>query len=360
MKRMTAGWLLCLALLSACGSKVPPLTEQEKTVVHELTTNMQPHCVGRYLIDLPANVQAVGSAKLNGVEIESKPQPQRAFELEMRRREAELKSMKSLLGYSRFLFDQGKVHGAEHTQYFVSLGDPGASSDAKRVIEAYKWDRGYRISLQIEGADWTQSVDKDQSWVKDMGTPNDIPEKLHLAFDLIDRLQGRAEDVIPTEPGACFFGGFFLGKAISEDEVITSAFALPSKPDVMFDWKSSIDQSNDTLISRAKTPAVQEPLKAANGRILRLDSFVSNSGIKADEALASGLTTNEVHGHLFSLEANYRGSMNAPRIVLDMTSGYSTFLVEGDAIPKASLSDPEAVALWDAVSRTLRPRPNAF
>ena len=31
-----------------------------------------------------------------------------------------------------------------------------------------------------------------------------------------------------------------------------------------------------------------------------------------------------------------------------------------DPPQKASLTEGEAVALWDAVSRTLRPRPNAF
>lgn len=98
MKRLTATWLLGLASLSACGSKVPPLTEQEKTVVKELTANMQTRCVGRYLIDLPAKVAVVGSAKFNDVMVRAKPQELHMFELEMRRREAELAATKSTMG----------------------------------------------------------------------------------------------------------------------------------------------------------------------------------------------------------------------------------------------------------------------
>lgn len=361
MKRVVAAWLLGLASLSACSKKVTSLTEQERAVVNELTTNMQPRCVGRYLIDLPANLEVRGYAKLNKVVIEADAKPLRVFQLEMQRREIELKGAKSLHGYPRVLFDYGSVRGAEHTRYFVSLGDSTESNDARRVIEAYKWDHGYRLSLKIDASDWTESKYKDEPIVKNDPVKTNVPEKLRLAFDLIDRLQGRAEEVIPTEPGTCFKGGFLQGKAVSEDEEISSSFGLSGEPDVVFGWESYANvQAEKALIPRMKGEAVQEQLKAANGRILRLDSFVSNGGMKIDEALASGLTTSAVPGHLFSLETNYQGSASAPYVIFDMKSGYGELAVENGATPKLSLSDAEAAALWDAVTRTLRPRPNAF
>ena len=364
MKRMTIGLLLCMASLSACSNKVPPLTEQEKTVVSELTMNMQPRCVGRYLIDLPANLEVRGYAKFNDVLVEAEAKPLRVFELEMRQREDELSSTKHLEGY-KFLLDYGMVKKIEHSQYFVSLSDR-AGGDVKRVIEAYKWDRGYKIEMRIDASD---SINAEYT-KKYKGTPygisepiNDVPEKLRLAFDLIERLQGRGEDVIPSEPGTCFKGGFLQGHAVSEDEEISSSFAFQGAPDVTFRWESFGNlQADDTLIPRIKSRNVQEQLKAANGQVLRLDSFVSKEGIKADEALLAGLTTSSppVHGHLFSLEANYQGTAHAPYLIWDMRNGYGDSPAENDASPKSLLSDAEAVALWDAVSRTLRPRPNAF
>lgn len=364
MKRMTAGWLLCLASLSACGNKVSPLTEQEKAVVNELTTNMQPRCVGRYLVDLPAKLEVRGYAKFNKVMVEAEAKPLRVFELEMDRREAELKAVKHLDGY-RFLREHGKVRQVEHGQYFVSLKNRGGE-DINQVIEAYKWDRGYKISLHVDASDsvhaeYTKKYQGTPYGISD--TSNDVPEKLRLTFDLIERLHGRAEDIIPTEPGTCFKGGFLQGKAVSEDEEISSSFELQGAPNVTFGWESFANvQPDKTLISRVKSGAVQEQLKTASGRVLRLDSFVSNGGVKADEALLAGLTTSTppVPGNLFSLESNYQGSASAPYVIFDMKNGYGDLMVENGAAPKASLSDAEALALWDAVTRTLRPRPNAF
>ena len=63
--------LLALGLtlaLTACG-RAAPLTEQEQRTVTELTSHMKTRCVGRYLIDLPADVQTSGSATLQGVQV---------------------------------------------------------------------------------------------------------------------------------------------------------------------------------------------------------------------------------------------------------------------------------------------------
>lgn len=61
-----------------------------------------------------------------------------------------------------------------------------------------------------------------------------------------------------------------------------------------------------------------------------------------------------------TLEGNSEiGSPATPLLTLDMDTG-SESNVLGEKIDKTSLSEAEAVALWDAVSRTLRPRPNGF
>jgi hypothetical protein len=44
----------------------------------------------------------------------------------------------------------------------------------------------------------------------------------------------------------------------------------------------------------------------------------------------------------------------------DMDNGGTSNYTEGRKFSKSSLTEAEAIALWDTVSRTLRPRPGAF
>ncbi|WP_321900190.1 hypothetical protein, partial [Paraburkholderia heleia] len=147
-------------LTAACGQKTTVLTEQENRVVTEAITELKTHCVGRYLIDLPGNMRSVGFAKLQGVMVKAEPKSLEQFNRDMKLRETELKATKSPAGY-QFLYDSGKIHNVENSQYFVSLGNPFSSSDAIRVIETYKWDRGYQIDLNIGGTDLQHSSDRE-------------------------------------------------------------------------------------------------------------------------------------------------------------------------------------------------------
>ncbi|MFP3501405.1 T6SS immunity protein Tli4 family protein [Burkholderia sp. SIMBA_062] len=354
---LKTSWLICAILLTACGVKTPALTEQEKKMVKEMTMDMKPRCVGRYLIDLPASAQPIGHAKFEGVMVNAKIQTLEEFEHGMIVREAELKVTKNPLGY-QFFFESGKVRGIKHTRYFISNPE---LSDANRDIEVHKWDRGYQISLKVEGTDWTKSVDKEKSWVKKKEIQNDVPRKMGLAFDLIENLQGRAENVIPTEPGACFVGGFMPGKASAENENISTNYVLADKTDVSFNWDSFANlQATSTLLPRVWSADVQDALKTARGRVIRSGSVTLPSGMKVDEVLTSALTLVQVQGHHFSVETNYQGTPQAPYIVLDMETASPNFLTEADTIKQSSLTEGESVALWDEVIRTLRPRPNGF
>ena len=74
----------------------------------------------------------------------------------------------------------------------------------------------------------------------------------------------------------------------------------------------------------------------------------------------AGITTRGVPGHHLALEANSRiGSAQTPLVILEMDTGSENRVLR-DPIDKAALTEGEAVAFWDVVSRTLRPRPNGF
>ncbi len=156
------------------------------------------------------------------------------------------------MGSFGFLYGYGEVPNVAQSQYFVSLGNYGSSSDATRIIDAYKWDQGYQIKLNLEATDFSHSELRDMPAIKEMPVQNDLPEKTQIVFDLIARLQGRPNDVIPTEPGACFFGGFLKGKALGQEK-IDSSFVIPDKPDVSFNLQSFTNLSApDTLLQRVR------------------------------------------------------------------------------------------------------------
>lgn len=360
MKVVAAIVIGCVLLASACGRN-PSLTELEKKQVNDITTDMKTHCVGRYLIDMPAVVTPIGTAKFDDVTVKAQAMSSQQFDRAMEALEAKMKGTKSSMGF-RFLYDYGDLPNVKRTKYFISLGDYGSSSDAVRIIDAYKWDQGYQIQLNLEATDFTKSVIRHMPSVADMPIQSDVHEKTRIVFDLLARIQGRADGVVPAEPGACFFGGFLKGKT-SGTEAINFSFLIPAKPDVSFSLDSFTDLSvDDTLLQRVHGNEMRELFKATNGRLIRSGTITLEGGLKADEALMSGKTpaSDVVQGNLLSLETNYAGSPATPYLLLDMMNGYPSELIKSYDIKHASLTEGEAVGIWDRVSRSLRARPNAF
>ncbi|CAG4903137.1 hypothetical protein R54767_02927 [Paraburkholderia gardini] len=347
-----------LVALAACGNKPAPLTQQEKQTVNELTTNLKTRCVGRYLVDMPESMYVSGYAKIQGVDIETKAMSGDAYQREIEKREAELKATKSIDAYP-FLYADGEAWGGG-TRYFIYRGtaydDPG-----NRVIEGYKWDRGYRIKMKIEGSDFTNPDQTSDPLVKQMTVKNNVPEKTRLVFGLLEKVRGRADDEIPTEPGLCFYGGFLPAKAGSEEEM-SEQYVLKGHDDINFAFETTPDlRENTTLLQRTDSLEVREQLRAADGVLIRKGS-VDLSGLRAEEWLIEGRRPGDGRGNSFSLVVNeITSSPSSPFLSMDLTTG-GQVQIQGQYVKldKASLTTGEAVALWDAVSRTLRPRPNSY
>jgi len=249
MKIRANVWLFVLSMLiiAACGRHPAPLSEQEKKNVSELTQNMKSQCIGRYVIDLPADVLVSGGAKVQGVRIDSEAMTYEAYLREVANRKADLRGTESIDAYP-FLYADDQVDGPE-THYFIHRGDVGYGP-ANRVFEAYKWDRGYRFKLGVEGSDFLHPDQTNKPYIKALHVKNDVPEKTRLVFDLVKRLRWRAENEIPADPGLCFLGGFLPGKA-GDKEYAWAQFVLASNRDVSigFDSDSSIQEPN-TLLQR--------------------------------------------------------------------------------------------------------------
>jgi len=347
-----------LVALSACGYKPAPLTQQEKETVGELTASLKTRCVGRYLVDMPADMHVSGYAIVQQINIETEAMSHDAYRQEITKREAELKAMKSIHGYQA-VYANGEARGND-TKYFIHLRS-GVSDAASRLIEAYKWDRSYRIKLTIEASDFTNPDQTNDPIVKQLTVKNDVPEKTSLVFRLLEKIRGRADDEIPTEPGLCFYGGFLPAKAGTEEEV-GMYYRLKGHDDIGFGFLTTPDLRDDTtLLQRTGSLEVRAQLKAADGVLIRQGAF-DLAGQKAEEWLVEGRRPGDGRGNSFSLVVNETtSSPSAPYLSMDMTTGGQVQIEDRYVtLDKASLTTGEAVALWDAVSRSLRPRPNGY
>ncbi|MEX3945027.1 T6SS immunity protein Tli4 family protein [Paraburkholderia sp. BR10937] len=321
----------------------------------ELTQNLKPYCVGRYLIDMPAEVLVSGDATVQGVMIDSEAMTHEAYLQEIASRQAELRGTKSIDPYP-FLYADDAIDGPD-THYFVYRGNL-SDGPANRVFEAYKWDHGYRFKLGIEGSDYLHPDQTSKPYIQALDVKNDVPVKTALIFDLVKRLRWRSEDEIPTEPGLCFLGAFLPGKATDKEDV-GAQFVFPNNRDVSLglESNSSIREPNTLLQRGDQINAGLRSMK--EGRAIRKGA-VKLQGIDAEEWLIVGETDLEVPGSMFTLEANsMTSSAQSPLLTMDFNTGSPNAFMQ-DRIKAASMSESEAVAVWDIVSRTLRPRPNGF
>ncbi|MCP3713838.1 T6SS immunity protein Tli4 family protein [Paraburkholderia sp. CNPSo 3281] len=344
--------------VAACDHKPAPLSQQEKQIVTELTADMKTRCVGRYLVDMPGDPWEWGRAKIQGVSIEAKAMTEDAWRQEVAQREEALKSTTSRDAYP-FLYAAGKARG-DNTYYFVHRGTIYEAPN-RRYIEGYKWDRGYRFLLKVKTYDYTRPDRTNDPIVKQFGVKNEVPEKTAVVFSLMDKLRGRAPDEVPTEPGVCFAGGFLRSPAGSNEDV-HAQFGWDNMQDVSFDMSTTPDICDSTtLLQRADGAEMHAELKAADGHLVRKGP-VALTGMRAEEWLAEGRMDGGGRGNLFSLFVNETTSgPSTPYLSLDLTTG-GQIEIQGKLVKleKRSLTTGEAVALWDAVSRTLRMRPGAL
>lgn len=356
MKFRLGKWIFLLSLfcIVACGQQLTSLTNEEKNNLTKLTENLNAHCVGRYLIDMPEDTLVSGGAKIQGVTIESEIISQDVYQKDIANRGSELRGQKSIDAYP-FLYADDEVDGP-NTHYFIHRG--GVSKDpGNRVFEAYKWDHGYRFKFRIDGTDFLHPDQTQDPLVKQIGIKSDVPEKTHLIFDLVKRLRWRESGEIPMEPGICFLGAFLPGKATGRESA-WAQFVLEKNPDVSLIFKDDFGGRNTATLLQRSDQIVAD-LKAVGGRAIRKGTFLLPS-IDAEEWLFAGKRNTGVQGTKCLLEANsITSNSKSSLLTLELDTGSSNAFMQ-ENIKSASMSESEAVALWDVVSRTLRPRPNAF
>ncbi|MFN3416646.1 MAG: T6SS immunity protein Tli4 family protein, partial [Caldimonas sp.] len=198
---------------------------------------------------------------------------------------------------------------------------------------------------------------------------NNVEEKYTHLLNVYGRLRGRSDEEIPSEPGDCFAHGFLRGGPL-EDVDITTFYHLQDAPDVfvMFSHSTQVWE-DDTMLQRSHS--IERQLAAAGIKTLRKGPRTIH-GLPYEEWLSrepETVTSARVPGHGLTLHGNEAAKdPRKPNIEFTFYNGHyipwpPRSLEEAAKVPdltRATLSEGQVLALWEAITATLRPRPGAL
>jgi hypothetical protein len=352
--RAAAALTLCATLaLGACG-KAPTMSMPEQQAVDALTHKLIPHCVGRYLLEMPPGMTTRGTTKIRGIMISTQAMAIDAFQAEIAKRGAELKAVKSV-DADPFLYANTTSPDGQ-PGYFMHRGAVDADP-ARRTLEGYRWENGVRIQIQREAWDFTDPDQSANPLVGNVTVKNNVPQRRFEVLNMLDSFRGLPAGSVPTKPALCIPGGYLLGKS-RPYEYVDVRFDLPSYPGVSFHilTHSSLHEAPSLLERDGFDAATGAPdgWRTLRKGVVRLPMELGEEWLIGRPAGTAG-----EQEHLFRLEIGATdGSPDTPYFALTMRNRGPAS--REDPSTPAAFTEAQALALWDAVSTTLRPRPNAF
>lgn len=357
-------FLILIATLVVFSTKADPMTPEEAKRIDTISANVITRCVGRYLIDLPESfvLNSESTTEIEGVRVNVKSMAHDLFDRVLATREQALRretimgeKTPSLLSAVTLPKGNGLVFNRSRTR----------ESPVLRTLELSAWKNGYAITMFINTRDMSFEEPDPTDTRK-----TDTPEKLAHLLSVYERVSGRKDTEIPSAPGLCIPNGFVAGVS-REGQETDAVYHLASAPDVWFGIGSSDEiKEDETLFQR--TPAVEQAMRDSGSKTLRKGKRTIHGQVYEEWLIGNVPASDQVRGTDFMLNGNEtRADPEQPFIDLNFNNGRriptpELSMEEKDrlglykALPKATLSETEALAIWDKVSATLRPRPGAF
>ncbi|MEX5630119.1 T6SS immunity protein Tli4 family protein [Pseudomonas marginalis] len=370
MRQLTL-FFACMVLvtLSGCAAFKQP-SEQEKRNVSEMTTHMRTWALGRGLIDLPANWTGGGDVKLyyglgadhSSVEVRvlGEGVTQRRFDAALRERASRIAAVKNDEMDDRPMLVSARVETPQSAtfQYFESTEVPDAF-----VHEFHLLIDGVYVMLRAESYNG-----------------NTVPVEARLSKLSKEIFKVSA----PQNAGA----GFALGPIVirsHHDQEIASFYFSPPASDVSLEIYVNALSASQTKSIKTRTEEGARVFLAGDYENLRARK-ITLAGMQAEESLI-GFSDDTHRQILFGCE-NYRENpaMNRPSMNFRMSAGgmkaepfdpdepedlvrwslpefankgYDLPLWQQPATPEPvnpSLTDYEAMAVWDAILKSVRIR----
>lgn len=294
------------------------------------------HCIGRFLIDLPADAEYVGgSYDYAFASVEAQPMERGAFQEEVESLEAGLTNKKHKSGTSLLL--QKEMPG-EDTRIFAYWGNENRSSVVE--ISGYRWLQGIRYLIHKRARN-----DKVESAVSRMGVT-------------ISMLQTR-EASPPVIQGFCIKHAIFADAGQSDNESLMIRFRLKKHPDIVVDVATNLiaGEPPESLLSRK--PGIFSALGILGASLGGMRNIRDGDrvvgGIHGQEWLMKAPNEQGQKAHLFTWETPglSRDALH-PQIRFDLQSGNFD---SGFKPGPISMTDKQMLKLWDRILNSLRLRP---
>jgi hypothetical protein len=320
---------------------------QDRSKVAKMTEKMKTVCVGRYLVDVPAEAEvSLSRAMVAGFEIDMQEESQSAFQERVAARELELQARggagggKGGLAEARDLAIPGMLG-----RMLVFGRTRGSFPEGERrvedewvQIEAHAHIEGLSFSLTAKYADEART---------------------RVAEALLARLRLRGPDEVPAMPGFCIDRAIFAEPLPEhKNEHMVMHVGLPGHPDFALALASLAganggpgllerNAQTDTLFSADELLRVTKLRKGKR----------SINGLDGEEVLERVRELNFTTGFGFNWEARgTEGDLLKPYLSLEMQTGTSER--PGGKPVDSSLHEDAVVALWDTISSSIRLRPN--
>jgi len=343
--RLYAGVAMMAVLIVATIGTRAAQQVQNQRMVKAMIQNGKTVCVGRLLIDLPAEAEiSFSGARLGSVDINVEPgyTSQKAVEV-IAKRETSLAG--ELNEYERPSLEKRVVVDAINFQatllYFgrekpvtrMSSGQP-VTSEEGIAVDAFgiKNDLFYRFKAESLSS----------------------PKYENYVLDLVKQFESRTATSMPASAGFCTENGI-IHDPISPDmnETVTMFASLKGHPDIAIRLDTSVlDKPQESLLARDADNDINTRF-AANIKYLAKGSRELN-GIAGEELLKRFKERNGTTGHMLMWESFGKPSdVLVPSITLELETGRGR---PGSPV-NSSLSDEALLQLWHAISSSLRIRP---
>lgn len=311
-----------------------------------MTEKMKTVCVGRFLVDVPANA-AVGLSRemIDGFTIDTVEETDAAFRERIAAREADIQSRGSAVDGTGGMVEASDLHvsgmigrkfGFGRNRGYLMEGNRRID-DEYVSVEAHGHTGGMSFSLSMKIADLADAK---------------------VAEALLARLRLRGEDEVPSVPGFC------VRRAVFEEplpphstEHIVMHVGLPNHPDVGMAFASLPGGGTRGLLARVE----EMDAEASADEMLRVTKLRTGkrdiNDISGEETLERVREFNFATTFGFTWETQgVKDDPRQPFVSFELSTGISP--EPGGKPVDSSLHEDAVLALWDAISSSIRLRPN--
>lgn len=208
-------------------------------------------------------------------------------------------------------------------------------------------------------------IGNDAYLIEAKGMPKSlVREYLEKNLSTAKHLIALEEKTIPDDPGICLDG--IISTIDSPYEGIEMGLRLHDHPDVHFsittmknrDFLQKFDLAKDIAIGQKEAAEKGLGAWASHLKVLRLGKRVVNNweGEEALLRIPSGYGKPSVHKFTFRASGKTNAALY-PFVQMTLDTGVKDNM---STAQKPSLSDEEALALWDSLLNSIRVRPNAM